>query len=173
MKKLLSIICLTVVITSMATTVHAQSTPVQFTISGHQFRTGKTYTFPSDYATLVNCSAQLRDANTTEINGATQFDDGDIFVQLLITVPGGVGKTTCSWDEHGGSGGLGMTIGGVAGPGDGIYTSVSGTISIDGYGSINQYVTGHFTASLETEGEDRTLIKGYNVSGQFKVKRTQ
>ena len=169
MKKLLSIICLTVVITSMATTVHAQ-TPVQFIISGHQFGKGKTYTFPSDYATLVNCNAQLTDANTTKINGTAQFDD--VQVQLLITLPGGVGKITYSWDEHTPRPGtLGITI--MGGPGDGSYIAVNGTVSIDGYGSINQYITGHFTASLETPGKDYTIIKGYNVSGQFKVKRTQ
>jgi hypothetical protein len=176
MKKILSAIFLITVITCVPVILYAQESPIQFTISGHQYRAGKTYTFPPEMQML--CNAQLKDGNTTNINGTAQFppDNPTETVSLSIELFSGVGKNVLKLDrfeppsDPSSKGHLTIII---MGPGGAKYTSDGGSVTIDEYGVVNGYLDGHFKTALKTVDENGNVISGYSVTGIFHVKRTQ
>ncbi len=176
MKIVLAIISLITVIACVPMILYAQESPIQFTIRGHQYRTGKTYTFPPEMQML--CNGELKDKNTTDITGTAQFppDDPTQTVSLNIELFSGEGKTEQSLDHitqpapDPPPGNLTITI---MGPGGGTYIAVNGIVTIDDYGVVNGYLDGHFKATLETADANGNATRGYSAEGTFHVKRTQ
>ena len=176
MKKVLAIIFLLIFISFTPVTLYAQESPIQFTISGHQYRTGKTYQFPPEMQML--CNAQLQDGNTTNINGTAQFppDNPTESVSLSIELFCGAGKNVLKLDrfdppsDPSSKGHLNIII---LGPGGAKFISDGGTVTIDKYGAVNGFIDGHFKTDLKTIDENGNPIGGYSVTGNFHVKRTQ
>ncbi|HKI46631.1 MAG TPA: hypothetical protein VKA08_14985, partial [Balneolales bacterium] len=168
-------------IACFATVLQAQKSisPVRFTISGSQYGKGKTYIYPADYEMFYQ--AQLRDGNTTDIDANAQFpaDNPTEQVSLSIKLFCGPGPTVQSLytniDQNGHPPGPspGQLIITILGPGGGSYQSYDGTVTIEAYGDVSNYVTGHFTASLAKADENGNIIKGYYAKDNFKVKRIQ
>lgn len=157
--------------------IHAQSNkalpkeaPFEFTISGNEFRSGKTYNFPPDSKDLPNCGAFFVNNDQTQIHGIAQFPPEpleQIFIEISII---GSGKLTQSLNGNI-SPSAGFSISFLVGKN---FQAADGEVSIDSYSPVGGFVSGHFSATgsmylYNGEGKEPQEISGYKVVGKFKV----
>ena len=169
-------LCMFIICTLFLRTANAQVNLFQFTISGHEYGQGKTFTIPDNPNTRMNCHAQLVDDNSrTIIDGSMELPTKETYifasVQLHIELYRGKGKANVSLNPKDSTGTLHLVI---TGPDGNDFLADDGTVTIDQYDKTGGFVKGSFAATLlKTNDYADKNSKTYKVKGNFKVKRIQ
>ncbi len=168
--------CILILCTIFLSSVYAQINFFQFTLSGHDYGSDKTFTIPDNPKTRMNCRAQLVDHNTrTIIDGSMELPTKETYIfaslQLHIELYRGMGKAALSLSPKDSTGSLHLVI---TGPDGNDFLANDGMVTIDQYDKTGGFVKGNFTATLlQTNNYADKNSKAYKLKGTFKVKRTQ